>query len=86
MGATAFAALLNRFYEAATRVLIRYDAVVDKMVGDEVFAWFVPAVSGPRYRGAAALAAVDLVRLWATASGGTHGCLWELGCTSARPM
>ena len=48
MDATAFAALLNRFYKAARGVLVGRHAIIDKMIGDEVMAFFVPA-SGPQY-------------------------------------
>lgn len=34
--------LLGRFYEAASRVLIQRNALIDKMVGDEVMALFLP--------------------------------------------
>lgn len=37
------AALLNRFYEAATKVLVRHDAIVD-IVGDEVMGIFWPLI------------------------------------------
>src|ERR1700752_2128818 len=50
VGAADFAALLNRFYFAATRALLRYDAVIDKLIGDEVMAFFVPGISGAEYR------------------------------------
>jgi adenylate cyclase len=33
--AADFAALLNRFYIAATHPLLRHDAVIDKLIGDE---------------------------------------------------
>jgi adenylate cyclase len=61
MGAAAFAGLLNRFYQIATDVLIRYDAIVDKLIGDEVMAIFVPGIAGAAYRRQAALAAIELV-------------------------
>jgi len=35
-------ALLARFYDAATNVLISADAIMDKLVGDQVLALFVP--------------------------------------------
>ena len=57
-----FAALLNRFYVAATRVLVRHDAVIDKLLGDEVMAFFVKGISGPQYRRQAVRAGVDLLR------------------------
>jgi adenylate cyclase len=34
--------LMNRFYELATNVLLRHDAVIDKLMGDEVMALFIP--------------------------------------------
>lgn len=59
--AADFAALLNRFYDVATKVLLRHDAVVDKLIGDEVMAFFVRGVSGPDYRRRAVLAGRDLL-------------------------
>ena len=35
--------LINRFYELAAAVLIRHDAVIDKLIGDEVMALFIPS-------------------------------------------
>ena len=29
-----YAALMNRFYKAATNVLTRHDAIIDKLIGD----------------------------------------------------
>jgi len=39
------AALMNRFYAAATDVLSKQDAVIDKLVGDQVMALFVPGLA-----------------------------------------
>jgi len=58
--ATAFAERLNKFYGTATDVLIHHDGLVDKLIGDEVMALFIPGIAGPDYRRAAALAALDL--------------------------
>ncbi len=60
--AQEFAALLNRFYREATRALVRYDAVIDKLIGDEVMAFFVRGISGAEYRRKAVLAGMDLLR------------------------
>ncbi|WP_205876757.1 adenylate/guanylate cyclase domain-containing protein [Mycobacterium camsae] len=60
--ATDFAALLNRFYGAATHALLRHDAVIDKLIGDEVMAFFVRGISGPRYREHAVAAGFDLLK------------------------
>jgi adenylate cyclase len=57
-----FAEVLNRFYVAATEVLVRHDAVVDKLIGDEVMAFFVRGISGPHYRRRSVDAARDLLR------------------------
>jgi adenylate cyclase len=57
-----YAQLLNRFYAAATATLLRHDAVIDKLIGDEVMAFFVRGVSGPEYRRRAVQAGVDLLR------------------------
>jgi len=60
--ATNFAALLNRFYIAATQTLLRHDAVIDKLIGDEVMAFFVRGISGPQYRRRAVLAGMELLK------------------------
>ena len=61
MGAVPFAELLNRFYLIATDVLVAHDAIIDKLVGDEVMALFVPGIAGARYRREAAVAAEELL-------------------------
>jgi adenylate cyclase len=58
--ATEFARRLNRFYATATDVFIHHDALVDKLIGDEVMALFFSGVAGPDYRRKAALAAIHL--------------------------
>ena len=57
---SAYAALLNRFYNAATEVLVRHDAIIDKLIGDEVMALFIPGICGPQYHRRAARAVLDL--------------------------
>lgn len=60
--ATQFADRLNRFYATATKVFVQHDGLVDKLIGDEVMALFIPGLSGPDYRRKAAQAAIDLAR------------------------
>jgi adenylate cyclase len=72
-----FAALLNRFYFAATRALLRYDAVIDKLIGDEVMAFFVPGISGAEYRQRAVEAGLELLR--AVGYGSSEGPWIEVG-------
>jgi adenylate cyclase len=59
---TAFAALLNRFYRVSTEVLIRHDAIIDKLIGDEVMALFVPGFCGSEYRRRAGEASMALLK------------------------
>src|SRR5919205_3758981 len=57
-----FMQLMNRFYVAATDVLVPADALVDKFVGDEVVALFVPGFAGPDHARRAIQAAEALLR------------------------
>ena len=43
------ARLLNRFYAVATDALASRDAIIDKLVGDDVMALFVPGFAGSEY-------------------------------------
>jgi adenylate cyclase len=75
--AADFAALLNRFYVAATQTLLRQDAVIDKLIGDEVMAFFVRGISGPQYRQRAVLAGMELLK--AVGYGSHEGPWLQLG-------
>ena len=46
---TDFRHLMQRFYATAAEVLFRHDAILDKFVGDEVMAIFLPALTGERH-------------------------------------
>ena len=46
MDTTEFSQLMNRFYEATINVLVHADAFIDKLVGDEVTAHFIPGYAG----------------------------------------
>lgn len=46
MDTLEFSSLMNRFYEAAINVLVQADAFIDKLVGDEVTALFIPGYAG----------------------------------------
>jgi adenylate cyclase len=62
MSAAEFSALMNRFYVAATGVLISADAFIDKFVGDEVLGVFFPAFAGADPTRQAVLAAREMLR------------------------
>ena len=55
-----FAALVNRFYDAVTNVLVAERSYIDKLVGDEVMAMFIPAM-GDDYRRRAVLTGVAML-------------------------
>ncbi len=61
LGPAEYASLLNRFYAAATETLIRHDAIIDKLIGDEVMALFMPGFCGPGYKRRAAESALALM-------------------------
>jgi adenylate cyclase len=77
MSATEFRRILNRFYEAAARVLFALEAILDKFVGDEVMAIFVPALTGEMH-GARAIAAAQSL-LEATGHANAEGPWLPLG-------
>ena len=56
-----FSALLARFYGIAARVVDRWDGIVDKFVGDEAIALFIPGFAGQDHAARAVAAAQDLL-------------------------
>jgi adenylate cyclase len=57
----AVPALLNRFYDVASRVLLRHEAILGQIAGDQVMGLFVPGLSGQRYAQKAVAAAAALL-------------------------
>jgi len=57
-----FSRLIANFYEIATNVLIQSDALVDRLVGDEVIGLFIPGFAGSMHSGRAIEAAQLLLR------------------------
>ncbi len=74
---SGFAALMNRFYHAASAVLVAHDAVIDKLIGDEVMALFLPGIAGSSYRRRAVEAGIDLLE--AVGYGSEEGPWLSLG-------
>jgi adenylate cyclase len=56
------ARLMNRFYGVATGVLAGRQAVIDKLIGDEVMALFIHGFAGPEFVSKMATAAEELLR------------------------
>jgi adenylate cyclase len=61
MSSTDFHHLLDRFYTVASGVVFDHDGTVDKFVGDELVAMFVPLLSGEHHAAAAIEAARALL-------------------------
>jgi adenylate cyclase len=61
MGSVEFSQLINRFYQASTQVLIHNDALIDKLIGDEVAAFFIPGFVGKDHANKAVLTAKELL-------------------------
>ena len=77
LGATDFGKLMNRFYKAASEVLVETDAFVDKFVGDEVIGLYLPVFTGSEH----AALAIDAARriLKATGHHGAEGAWVPVG-------
>lgn len=63
LGAHEFSRLMNRFYMAATDVLVKTDALVDRLLGDEAIGLYVPVFAGAHHPRRAIEAAQNLLRL-----------------------
>lgn len=58
-----YSKLINRFYNAATQVMVRTDALIDKIIGDQVAAMYVPGFAGPTHPRRALEAAQEILRI-----------------------
>jgi adenylate cyclase len=61
MSPLEFSQLMNRFYAVATDVLVRTDAMVDRLVGDEVIGLYLPGMNGQEHARMAIKAAQNLL-------------------------
>lgn len=62
MEPSAVAVRLNRFYEIATQAIFRYDGTLDKLVGDEVMAFFGAPLNWQDHSKRAVTAALEILR------------------------
>ena len=63
MSAREFSQLMNRFYTVASQVLIKTDALVDRLLGDEVIGLYIPGFAGKEHPRRAIEAAQELLEL-----------------------
>ena len=46
MNPTEYSQLINRFYSTSTEVMVHTDALIDKIIGDQVAGMYVPGIAG----------------------------------------
>ncbi len=71
MSPAEFSQLIDRFYQTTTRVLFNKNALVEKLIGDEVTGFFVPGFAGEDYARVAIEAGEEILR--ATGHGTSTG-------------
>lgn len=93
IGASAFHRLINRFYQACTEALVHSDALIDRLVGDEVIGLYVPGIAGPDYTRKAVEAARTLLEAtghadpngpWIRVGAGVHSGTAYVGAVGSR--
>ena len=62
MTPTEFGQLISHFYSVSAAVLIDHEAIIDKLVGDQVTGLFVPGLAGPEHARRAITAAKEILR------------------------
>ncbi|MBI2668060.1 adenylate/guanylate cyclase domain-containing protein [Candidatus Woesearchaeota archaeon] len=72
MSPSEFSQLMNRFYSAANKILVDYDAIIDKLVGDEVIGLFVRGLAGQEH----AKKAIDAAEKLLEATGNNTNNPW----------
>ncbi len=63
MSTGEFSQLINRFYKAVTKVLIRTDALIDKLIGDQAAGMYVPGFAGSDHAERAIEAAKEILQV-----------------------
>ncbi len=77
LGVDGFSALIDRFFQTSSKVLIDHGALLGRLAGDAAIGFFVPGLAGPDYARAALDSAVEL--LVATGHTDTDGPWIPLG-------
>jgi adenylate cyclase len=62
MNPAEFSGLINRFYNVSIKVLAEFDAMIDRLVGDEMIGYFLPYMTGPNHAKVAIQAAQALLK------------------------
>lgn len=94
MSPAAFHGLMQRFYSAAEVALFHHDAILDKFVGDEVMAIYIPALTGERHAARAVETGRELLQVtghgdrdgaWLPIGIGVHSGVAFVGSVAPRP-
>ncbi|HET9495532.1 MAG TPA: adenylate/guanylate cyclase domain-containing protein [Chloroflexia bacterium] len=62
LGTTEYPRLIARFYDAVTAELLKQNAMIDRLLGDEAVALFVPILTGKKHAEAAVEAARGILK------------------------
>jgi adenylate cyclase len=72
-----YTALIKKFYRISSDILIRHDALVNRLMGDQVIGLFVPRLTGSKHARRAVEAALEILR--ATGHEKSHGPWIQVG-------
>jgi len=62
-GTMGFKEIVNRFYKETSKAVIKYNAIVNRLMGDQLIALFVPRFAGSDHAKVALEAAQELLRV-----------------------
>jgi len=91
-GTMGFKEIIQRFYKETSKVLIEHNAMVNRLMGDQVIALFVPRFAGKDHAKVALRAAQELLRVtghgdangpWVPVGAGIHTGLAYVGAVGA---
>jgi adenylate cyclase len=91
-GTSGFKEIIDRFYKETSRVLIAHNAMVNRLMGDQVIALFVPRFAGKDHAKVAVHAAQELLQVtghgdangpWVPVGAGIHTGLAYVGAVGA---
>lgn len=58
-----FSSLISKYYSVASDILVRSGAMIDKLIGDEVTAYWVPGIAGEEHPSLAYEGAIEILRV-----------------------
>ncbi len=92
---TEFRRQLDRFYDACSRIVVGHDGIVDKFVGDEIVAIFIPALAGEEHARRAIEAGIAILDAtghadregpWLPVGAGVHTGVAFVGAVGQPPV